>query len=214
MRSDAAQRSIVASGHPGRCTATSTPASTCSVRSSATASSAAACHTTPHPVRAACRPPWHEHVSALRRLHGQLHRLRLRLRQRCATTPSLVCCMCRTESGMANVCSRPAGAITRSPRPTPAAAMPRVSAATPTAASPICHPIQPGRREHRINVSSHVRRHRLVVAVANETDHPDGSRGTEPCHCHRARHTMAVTYRGNSSMATVRNVAREKLEQN
>ena len=54
----------------------------------------------------------------------------------------------------------------------PAAATPPASAATPIAASPTCRPDTAwatGASDQRIFI---LRRHRLVAAVANETDHP------------------------------------------
>ena len=54
-----------------------------------------------------------------------------------------------------------------------------------------------------------LRRHRLTVAVTNETDHRDGYRRAEPVGCHRDR---LLRIRRETTMS-VRNVAREKLEQ-
>ena len=139
---------------PGRCTATSTPASTCSARSFATASSAADCLLPHHFVRAACRPAWHEHVSALRRLHGQLYRFRLRLRHAARLR----------QAGRAVCAGRGLGWRTSA-----AGRLDRLRTdADPyrhqlcrvfpqqrrSQLSPICHPIPPGHREHPTSASS------------------------------------------------------------
>ena len=125
-----------------------------------------------HVVRTAGRPAWHEHVSALRRLHGQLHRLRLRLRHAARLRQAWRAVSAGRRSGTANACCRPAGcdyALTPTHAGSSYAACFRSNADRSFPDLPPDTAWASGASDQRIFM---LRGHRLVVAVANETDHP------------------------------------------